>query len=290
MALNWGQGLPGRWKRGRSRYGIFIAVLLSLAWAGGAAAQTPSPLAYWQNSAGVVMTPIGGPIPDWSINLLGGGMVMPAFEGSDRYLIQPAPGFDIRYKDIAFLSDGDGLGVNLLRGQNYRAGVALSYDVGRSQHADYSLNGIQSIAPSPEVKAFAEMYFLPFIVSADIRKQLGGTNGIIGDLGVYMPIVGTESLVVFAGPAVTFANDTYMQRYFGIGTSQAQPHSRFLPYTAGGGFKNANFGVSAIYRFDEHWFLNSDLAYERLLGSAEGSPIVQDRNQFAASVQLGYRF
>ena len=285
MTLNWGQG-----KRGRGRFGIFIIAILSLAWAGGAAAQTPSPLAYWQNDAGVVMTPIGGPIPDWSINLLAGGVVMPAFEGSDRYLIQPVPGLDIRYKDIAFISDGDGLGVNLLRGQNYRAGVAISYDVGRSQHADYSLNGIQSIAPSPEVKAFAEAYFLPFVVSANIRKQLGGANGIIGDLGVYMPIVGTETLIVFAGPAVTFANGTYMQRYFGIGTSQAQPHSQFLPYKADGGFKNANFGVSAIYRLDKHWLLHSDLAYERLLGSAAGSPIVQDRNQFTASLQIGYRF
>jgi len=46
----------------------------------------------------------------------------------DSYRTVPSPAFDIRYKDLLFLSDGDGLGVNLLRGETYRAGVALGYD------------------------------------------------------------------------------------------------------------------------------------------------------------------
>jgi outer membrane scaffolding protein for murein synthesis (MipA/OmpV family) len=263
---------------------------LCLSWAQIAAAQTPSSLAYWQNDAGIVLLPLGGPIPDWRIQLLGGVAAMPLYEGSNRYWLVPAPGFDIRYKDIAFVSAGDGLGINLLRGQTYRAGVAINYDIGRSQHAAYRLNGIGSIPPSPELRLFAEAALLPFVLSVDLRKQLMGTEGIIGDLGAYMPVIGTEELVVFVGPGVTFANRTYMQKYFGIGTSQAVPQSHFSPYAADGGAKNANFGVSAIYHFTDEWYINADAGYERLIGSAAGSPIVQTRNQLIADLQIGYQF
>jgi len=255
-----------------------------------AAAQTPSAFAYWQNDAGIVLIPLGEPIPDWRIQLLGGVAAMPLYEGSNRYWLVPSPGFDIRYKDIAFASAGDGLGVNLLRGQTYRAGAAINYDVGRSQHAAYRLNGIGSIPPAPELRLFAEAALLPFVFSVDLRKQLLGTEGIIGDLGVYMPVIGREELVVFVGPGATFANGTYMQKYFGIGTSQAAPHSHFSPYAADGGVKNANFGVSAIYHFTDEWYINADAGFERLLGSAAGSPIVQTRNQLIADLQIGYQF
>jgi outer membrane scaffolding protein for murein synthesis (MipA/OmpV family) len=255
-----------------------------------ASAQTPEPLAYWQNTAGIVLIPLGGPIPDWRVNVDMGATAFPLYEGSNRYQFLPAPGFDIRYKDIAFISAGDGIGVNLLRGESYRAGVAISYDIGRSQHAAYRLNGTGSISPSPEVKLFAEGFILPFVFSANIRKQLAGTDGVIGDLGVYMPVVGNETMVVFVGPGVTVANRTYMQKYFGIGTTQEFPRSQFGPYAAGAGFKNANFGVSAIYNLTKQWYINADAGYERLLGSAADSPIVQARNQLDAVLQVGYQF
>src|ERR1700688_4506272 len=92
------------------------------------AAQTPSPLANWQYSVGEVLVPLGGPVPDWRVTLGGGAEVEPIYEGSKRYQATPSVVLDVRYKDIAFLSDGEGLGVNLIRGQTYRAGVAVGYD------------------------------------------------------------------------------------------------------------------------------------------------------------------
>src|SRR5260370_41257209 len=89
------------------------------------AAQTPSPLANWQYSVGEVLVPLGGPVPDWRIVLGGGGVMQPIYEGSQRDNALPSAVFDVRYKDIAFLSAGEAAGVNLLRGPTARTGLTI---------------------------------------------------------------------------------------------------------------------------------------------------------------------
>jgi outer membrane scaffolding protein for murein synthesis (MipA/OmpV family) len=267
------------------RAGLSFALLAFLGFcgAGPAVAQTPSPFAYWQNSAGVVLTPLGGPIPEWS--------AVATYEGGDHYHLLPAPTVDIRYRDIAFLSSGDGLGINLLRGDNYRAGISMGYDVGRSQHASELLNGIGGIAPSAQAKLFAEGFILPFVFSTDVRRSVGADNRVTGDLGIYMPVVGNETLVVFVGPGVTFADQRYMRSYFGIDAAQAAASTAHLqPYAASAGAKNANFGIDALYHVTDHWLVDTDLGVEHLLGSAGNSPLVQEKTNLGASVVIGYQF
>lgn len=275
-----------------------VVVGLAALWCAAASAQTPSPFPYWANAGGVVMRPLAGPPPEWETVIGGGFVVMPAYEGSHTYRPLPAPEIDIRYYDLAFISSGDGIGVNLLHGQNYRAGVAISYDVGRQHDYSSRLAGTGNISPTPEMKLFAEAYFKPFgdalplpiAVTSDVRQAAIGHQGMIGDLGVYMPIAGNKTFDVFIGPSVTFADREYMQSYFGISAAQAAPQSAFAPYTAHGGLKDASFGVSADYRFTDHWALHGDLGFERLMDSAGNSPIVEARSQLGTAVTLGYTF
>ena len=60
----------------------------------------------------------------------------PVYAGADAYRVQGGPVIDIEYRDIAFLSTGDGLGVNFLRGDHYRVGAAIAYDRGRLERDD----------------------------------------------------------------------------------------------------------------------------------------------------------
>lgn len=274
----------------KSRAALIVAVLLVGLSHHPARAQMPSPFASWQNDSGIVLRDIDGPIPDWDVVLGGGVDVSPNYVGSDHYELMPEPVIDVRYKDWAFLSTGEGLGVNLLHGRNYRAGIEVGYDTGRSQHDQRALNGTGSIPPAPIIRAFGEYAILPVVIKADLGQALGGVDGLVGNLGVYLPVVGNEKLVVFVGPAVTLANDRYMQRYFGINTTQAIQNSRFPLYRAHAGFANANFGVTAIYHITDHWLVDCDLAYERLLDSAADSPIVENPNQLGGSLNVDYEF
>jgi outer membrane scaffolding protein for murein synthesis (MipA/OmpV family) len=253
------------------------------------AAQTPSPLANWQYSVGEVLVPLGGPVPDWRVTLGGGVDVGPIYEGAKRYQASPSVVVDVRYKNIAFLSDGEGIGVNLIRGQTYRAGVAVAYDLGRDHHAQHRLTGLGNVDPAPEAKVFAEYFLLPFVYTVDIRKGVGGHDGVIGDLGLYVPLPAAKDFYVFTGPSVTFADDDYMQAYFGISAAQAA-RSQFHVFTAHGGLDRAGWGVTAVYKYSQHWWLEAEGAWEYMLGAAAHSPIVEARSQFAAGINVLYRF
>jgi outer membrane scaffolding protein for murein synthesis (MipA/OmpV family) len=252
------------------------------------AAQTP-PLANWQYSVGEVLVPLGGPVPEWRIILGGGALMEPIYGGSQRYSALPSVVFDVRYKDIAFLSDGEGVGVNLLRGPTYRAGLAITYDLGRNHHVQTRLAGLGNIDPAPEAKLFAEYFLAPFVYTFDVRKAIGGHDGVIGDLGLYVPVPAAKDFYVFTGPTVTFADSDYMQAYFGISPLQAE-RSQFHVFTARGGLVRAGWGVTALYKYSDHWWLEGEAAWEYLLGDAANSPIVEDKSQFTAGVNLLYRF
>ncbi|HKT17289.1 MAG TPA: MipA/OmpV family protein [Stellaceae bacterium] len=275
----------------KRQYGWAIAGALGLALvSGGARAQSMAPLLDWQNSAGIVLRSLGGPVPEWEIAVGGGGGVLPAYEGSNSLRFAPALLLDVRYRDIFFVSSGEGVGVNLLHGDYYRAGVALAFDPGREHNAATRLSGTGNIDPAPEPKIFAQFAIVPVVFTFDLRYRATSQQGFVGDVGVYMPVIGNKTVQVFVGPSVTFADDDYMNTYFGVTPRHAAPHSQFPTFQAHGGFKNANFGLTALYHFTDHWFVDLDAGIERLLGSAADSPLIQTKWGVGANAEIAYEF
>jgi outer membrane scaffolding protein for murein synthesis (MipA/OmpV family) len=274
-------------------FGLLGALCLTLA--APARAQTPSPLAEWQFSSGIQLERLFEPtVPDWRVELGAGGQYAPAFDGLKRYQIQPGPVFDIRYKDIAFASVGEGLGVNLFSFRHISVGGAISYDLGRSPHVDgEALSGLGTIHPAPEAKIFATTALaeaFPLTIRVDARKQLGATYGYIGDVGAYLPMPGSSAKFAwFVGPTVTLADDRYMNGYFGVSKVQAA-NTHYKYFKAYGGFKSAGLGISAVYFFTPHTLLDVSGAFDRLLGSAAESPITQDKYEGVVSVSALYKF
>lgn len=253
-------------------------------------AQTPSPMAEWQYAAGIALMPffVDEP-PKWQVALgLGAGMT-PLYEGSAKYQFQPGPIISVRYRDLAFFTLGEGLGINLLSGKGYRAGAALAFDLGRKEDDDSRLAALGDIQPAPELKLFGEYVIFPVVLRANLRHATGGHNGWLGDVSAYMPVAGSRKFFVFVGPSVTFADAGYMQTYFGI-TPQQSLNTEYAVYTPGGGIKSAKFGVNATWFFSEDWFLQGIAAAERLYGNAAESPILQTREQYTGSAYVGYTF
>ena len=192
-----------------------------------AKAQTPSPLQEWQFPGGIVLQNLFQPnVPTWQVELGAATVLRPIYDGARPYRIQPGPVINIRYRDIAFASIGEGIGVNLLSGKHYRAGIALTYDLGRRVD-DYPshLSGLGNISPAPVVKLFvsyAVSKSFPLVVRADVRRVVGGADGWIGDLGAYMPLPGSsKTLFMLAGPSITAGASNYMQNVFGVDSLQS---------------------------------------------------------------------
>lgn len=278
---------------GRSkRWGVGAAVALPALMAGmaGARAQTPSPMAEWQYSAGAPLRSMyEDEIPEWEIQVGVAGNVQPLYPGAGKYRLEPGPDIDVHYKDLAFLSTGEGLGVNLLQDKTYRVGVAIGVDTGREADSATRLRGTGDIGYAPVPKLFAEYVIFPVVLRADIRRALGGVDGWAGDLSAYMPVYGTKRFFVFAGPTVSFVDDTWNRHEFGISATQ---HLRSgLPrYDATGGLQSAGAGSSLAWLITDHWLIEGGVTATRLLDSAAHSPLVQARMQYDANFTIGYTF
>jgi len=260
-----------------------------------ALAQTPSPLAEWQYSAGIQLQRLFEPsIPTWQIELGLGSQFAPVADGLARYRVLPGPVVDVRYMDYAFISSGEGIGANLLTFSHVRVGAAITYDLGRPISSDAAhLYGLNKIGIAPETKIYADYALakvFPLTIRLDVRRQFGATNGWIGDLGAYTPMPGSStSFAWFAGPTVTAANQRYMNEYFGVEPYQVAA-SGYRHYQGEAGLKSAGLGITAAWLITPHWIVNASGAYNRLLGSAAESPITETKNQGVISLSALYKF
>jgi outer membrane scaffolding protein for murein synthesis (MipA/OmpV family) len=235
-----------------------------------ASAQTPSPLQEWQYSSGIIL------------------------EKLQLYRTSGGPVINVRYKDTWFASVGEGFGVNVLHGDNYRAGVLLGYDLGRRVADDIThLHGLGDIGRAPVAKVFA-CYAVskdfPLVLRGDVRQIVGGADGLLADLGAYIPLPGSsKKLIMFAGPSVTWADHRYMQREFGVTTTQSLA-SGYPIYEAHSGANAAGLGFTATRFLTEHWLINMDAAVDHQLGSARSSPITQRNVQRALALSAAYNW
>jgi outer membrane scaffolding protein for murein synthesis (MipA/OmpV family) len=269
---------------------LLCAALPQPAWS-----QTPSPLQEWQYPGGTILEKLYEPnLEQWRVVLGGAVVAMPRYDGGLVYRVTPAPVIVILYRDLAFASVGEGIGVNLLHGERYDAGVSVGYDLGRPMSDDYRhLHGLGDISAAPVLKLFGSYVVskaFPLVLRADARRVVGGADGLLGDLEAFMPLPGSsQKFVMFAGPSITFANRQYMRKVFGVSAVQAADSS-YQVYDAHGGNMAVGLGFSASRFITPHWLVNADLAWNRLRGSAADSPITQTGIQGVVEVSSAYRW
>jgi outer membrane scaffolding protein for murein synthesis (MipA/OmpV family) len=122
----------------------------------------------------------------------------------------------------------------------------------------------------------------------DVRQYVGGADGMVADLGVYLPLPGSSrTFVMFAGPSITLANHRYLQKEFGVTPAQALA-SGYPSFDTRAGASTEGVGFSATRFFTQRWLVNVEGAITRLLGSARDSPITQQRTQRIVSLAVGY--
>jgi len=203
-----------------------------------------------------------------------------------------APGIGREFDPFLFASIGEGLGVNLWSGAHYRAGLALSYDLGRYVHDDVAhLTGLGDLKIAAAPKAFISYVIsksFPLVVRADVRQIIGGADGVVADIDAYMPLPGSSRrFIMFAGPSYTYADHRYMQREFGVTTTQSVA-SGYPVYDAHSGSDAMGFGFSSTFFITPKILVNFDTAINHLLGSAGESPITQKVTQHVFVLSVAY--
>lgn len=233
---------------------------------------------------------------DWDVSLGAGAALVPTFEGSDRYHVMPAPLVSITYKDMISL-DSKGLSAYWRTG-DLRIGAGLTYAPGRTDskddglfgNGDDRLRGMGDIDAALGLKAFASYRLWMVDLSTAVTKYTGDDNdGVVVDLGLKVPFKLTDKFTLTPHAGATWANQDYMQTFFGVTAAQAAS-SGFARYDADAGFKDIRAGVDANYRFDEHWFLSVNADVKRFIGDAAKSPISFSDTGVTVATMVGYKF
>jgi len=281
-------------RRVRSRPLYFLALLLCGGLSQVVSAQTPSPLQEWQYSGGIILARLFEPdLPRFRTILGLASELQPAYDGSRAYRVEGGPVINAYYRDVAFISTGDGIGYNFLRGDHFQVGVSMTYDLGRKVTQDYAnLHGMGNISPAPVAKLFGSWVIsrkLPLILRVDARQFIGGAQGAVGDIAVYTPLPGSsKTFVMFAGPSVTLATHHYMQALYGVTPQQSAASGHPVYEIRHDGTSAAGVGFSATKFIGEHWLLNLDAAINQIRDNPSRSPIVERTFQRVIVLSVNY--
>lgn len=223
-----------------------------------------------------------------------GAQAVPSYPGADHDAVRPLFDFATARGDAPFEFEAadESTNVKLYRAGGFEAGVALGFQSART--AKRAGVDLTKVGFTVEPGFFAEYRFSPdFRAYGEIRKGMGGHDGVISTLGLdYLQRDGDRWLVSI-GPRLTLTDATYRRAYFGV--SQRDSVAANIPvYQVGNNaVQSVGLASTAIRQLTSRWGLYGYVAYNRLTGDAARSPITQrygSKNQFAGGLALSYTF
>ena len=233
---------------------------------------------------------------DWVVTIGGWGNFAPKFDGSDDYVFGGTPIVDVHQGSKEWLSlPKDGLDFEFFQTENFRGGSVADLRWGFGTTHDRGLKEIggTGIDLSAEVGAFAEYWPADYLrTRIEARNAVYGAEGWILDVSsdfVWRPDV---QWTFTAGPRLSVADKDYMNAYYGIDAQQAQA-SNLPRYEASGGIRSYGAGFFAQYKWTEQFSTMASVEYERLAGSADGSPLIEANgslDQFTFAIGAKYSF
>lgn len=229
---------------------------------------------------------------DFILTLGAAGFLHPQYEGSKDYEFHGWPVIDLRYRDIAFLSVQDGLGVNALNVDGLKAGPVLKYKIWRDQDDNAALRGLGDVDLTFELGGFAKYDMGVARGSVEIRKGLNGHEGWVADLAADAVVNFTPQLTLSAGPRASWADGDFTRAYFGVDARQAA-RSGYNQSRPSSGFYKVGVGANLRYAFTREIGVSLFGRVDRMVGDAANAQIVKergDRYQGIVGLSVTYSF
>ena len=222
----------------------------------------------------------------WELTLGAGALFMPEYEGSDKLEVRPLPIVSAKVGDRINV-DITGLSVDVIQHGNLRLGVKGGYEIGRKESDSRYLKGLGDIDNGGAVGGFVTYDAGPIQAYGKIDKTLGGSNGLVGTVGVKASYQ-YEKFMFSAEASGLWADENHMQAYFGVTKAQSA-QSGLNSYDAKAGFKRVDLKASATYAVNENWAITSVAGVGILTGDAKSSPVVKKDVQPFGMIGVAYQ-
>lgn len=161
---------------------------------------------------------------------------------------QNDPTLNVVYEnDMGFASIQNGVGVWLVRDANVKSGVSLNYMMGRQTSADARYAGMGNVAGSGMAYVWGEWQPIPEAVTlyANYGNALRESQGALAQWGLTLGLPLVAGINVFADVSRSWANQHYLQTYYGVSASQASRsgYSLFAAPASGVLYSNRQVGL-----------------------------------------------
>jgi MipA family protein len=202
------------------------------------------------------------------------------------------PLIDVAYTRGRFAVGFDGVSYQLVSSDAFGVGVGLGYDLGRKEEDSTRLRGMGDVRGSAFVGLFADWRLLDGLLtlSASTAGATRRENGVTAALEatVAYPLAG-EKVIGFLSLAANFADEKYMQTYYGVTPSQSA-RSGYRTLTPESGLYESAVTLGFEYAINKKWSTTLLLGSTRREGDAAESPIFTRRNEPAVSLFASRRF
>ena len=226
---------------------------------------------------------------------VGGGIgFKPDYEGSEDYELVPVPFADFKADNGMFVRlMGLNLRANLIPSKTWRLGPVYNYRPERDNVDNSRVDRMRAVSDANELGLFGGFDYNNWTVSLEFLADTGDAyNGWYSKLrGGYNWII-NPSWLLSIGAFTTYADDDYMQTYFGVSASDSR-RSGLSRYNADGGIKDVGLDLGLNWAITQNWNARGIASYTQLVGDADdGSPVVDQgsESQFFGAALVIYKF
>ena len=233
-----------------------------------------------------------------------GAAYSPDYEGGDDYEASIAPFGRYNWGSGRYVSLGGTSGtekaarlrVNLVstaQSDTWEFGPLLQYRLERDDVDNNRVDRMRDVDAATELGVYGGFKSGPWAAGvgfvADVSSEHDGA--LVYMKGKYdIPV--NDSFAMNVGAHLTYADDDYMDTYFGVSANDSV-RSGLPRYSADSGLKDIGISLTGHYMFNKSWGLLGNVGYTRMLGDAEDSPLVDgvgDENQYSAVLAVTYSF
>ena len=204
------------------------------------------------------------------------------------------PTINITYETAkGFASIQNGVGLWLVRNDQVKVGYSLNYMMGRYATADTRYNGMGNVAGSVAGYAWGEWQPVKDAVTVygNYSNALRTNNGALAQWGMTLGVPVVSRVNAFIDVSRYWANQRYLQTYYGVTSAQAgssNTYSAYTPTTSGTLYSNTLWGAMVEATKDIDVVIG--LGKSSATGLLMNSPLLDRKTQTNATVVLNQRF
>ena len=226
---------------------------------------------------------------------VGGGIgFKPDYEGSEDYEAVPVPFVNVNFNHGMFIKLlGLNLRANLIPEKTWSLGPVYNYRAERDDVDNSAVDDMKKVSDAHEAGAFGGFTIDNWFVSLEFLADVGDAHdGWYSRLKAGYNWIISDSWALTIGGSTTYADDDYMQTYFGV-SRRDSARSGLDRYNADAGIKDVGIDLGVNWMITRNWSTRGIASYTQLVGDADNdSPVVDegDEGQFFGALLVVYTF